>query len=133
MGDGFSQDAEVGLSGVNFSEDANMPFIFKAHDGSAHIPYDHLLKGKDVFDVVERSFASKDAFEGVEGVVVQHPDDGVDAGGVGQDTQFLEAPEESPVELLLVHKGSLNDAESGTVIQRQCSLIGFRSIILRCC
>ena len=56
----------MGQSRVNLLQNSNMPFIFETHDGSPHIPDDHLLESEDILELAQRAFISKDTFKFLE-------------------------------------------------------------------
>ena len=67
----------------------------------------------------------------VEGIVIQHPHDRIDACGVGEDLQLVITFKEGPVELPLAQESGIDDTQTGTVVPLKYGLarviaVGFR-------
>ena len=131
VSDRLSKDPESGLPCVHFFENVNMPVILQAHDGGTRISYHHLLKGEDILDVPQRALIPKYALEEVEGIIVQHPHDCIDACGVGEDPQLVITFKEGPVELPLAHESGVYDTQAGTVVQLEYGLARFIAVGFR--
>jgi len=76
--------------------------------------------------VAQRGLAAEDALEIGEVVVGQHPDDGGDAGGVGEDADAVVALEQLPAEPVLLDEAGRGNTQPGAIVQCQAALLRLR-------
>ena len=107
----------MGLSGVDLFENVKVSFILQAHNGGAGVPDHYLLERQDILDVPQCAFVSEHTLKNTEGVLIQHPDDSLDAAGIGKHPQPVIAGEQVPVELVLAQEPGVYYTQSAAIVE----------------
>ena len=123
VSDGLSKHSKAGLPSVDSFQDAQVALVIQTHDGGSGITYHDLLKCQNRFYFTQGGLAAENALEGVEGILIQHPDNCVDTGRVSQHAECVIAFKQVPVKLLLVDKSRPNYSQPGSVVQGKLGLI----------